>query len=228
MSMPSPEKTATIHGLRAAWNAYLGKELVRGPLKAINLDQVRMALEIGSGGTSFSRDHLPSSISLHSTDVRPFSGLDVLCSGLMLPFKNGTFDLVLCLRVLQHVDDDVGTMREVFRVTKPHGLAVIEVGNRHSWTLVQGRMDNPRWRRRIPYDRYHAYSAKELVAKMRRTGFADVRVKGSLFLPEAVNRLPATVALALVKSGPLIDRIANVTPGIRSAATNILAWGLKP
>ncbi len=42
-------------------------------------------------------------------------------------FKDGTFDCVICSHVLEHVPDDRRAMREIFRVLKPQGLALIMV-----------------------------------------------------------------------------------------------------
>jgi SAM-dependent methyltransferase len=44
-----------------------------------------------------------------------------------LPFDDESFDLILCLHVLEHVQDDRAAMRELFRVLAPGGRAVIQV-----------------------------------------------------------------------------------------------------
>lgn len=50
-----------------------------------------------------------------------------LASGLELPFADETFQAVLALDVIEHVDDDVGLLREARRVLRPGGTAVITV-----------------------------------------------------------------------------------------------------
>jgi SAM-dependent methyltransferase len=44
-----------------------------------------------------------------------------------IPFKDNTFDVVLCNHVLEHVDDDIKAMSEIARVLKPHGFGILQV-----------------------------------------------------------------------------------------------------
>jgi len=44
-----------------------------------------------------------------------------------IPFQQDSFDIVLCNHVLEHVDDDRKCMREIFRVLKPGGWAIMQV-----------------------------------------------------------------------------------------------------
>ncbi|MBP5225864.1 MAG: methyltransferase domain-containing protein [Kiritimatiellae bacterium] len=43
-----------------------------------------------------------------------------------IPFPDGTFDWVLCNHVLEHVPDDARAMRELFRVLKKGGRAILQ------------------------------------------------------------------------------------------------------
>jgi SAM-dependent methyltransferase len=44
-----------------------------------------------------------------------------------LSFENDAFDLVTCLDVIEHLDDDVAALTELRRVTKPAGCLVVTV-----------------------------------------------------------------------------------------------------
>ncbi|MBN4072123.1 class I SAM-dependent methyltransferase [Flavobacteriales bacterium AH-315-E23] len=43
-----------------------------------------------------------------------------------IPYENNYVDAILCYHVLDHVDDDKEAMREMFRVLKPGGWAIIQ------------------------------------------------------------------------------------------------------
>jgi SAM-dependent methyltransferase len=44
-----------------------------------------------------------------------------------MEFPDQSFDVVICCHVIEHVDDDDKAMREIFRVLKPGGFAILQV-----------------------------------------------------------------------------------------------------
>ncbi|MFN8340521.1 MAG: methyltransferase domain-containing protein [Cyclobacteriaceae bacterium] len=44
-----------------------------------------------------------------------------------MPFTDGQFDVVLCNHVLEHVTDDIQAMKEIARVLRPGGYAILQV-----------------------------------------------------------------------------------------------------
>jgi SAM-dependent methyltransferase len=52
---------------------------------------------------------------------------DVCGEASRLPLRDSYFDIVLCTHVLEHVEDEFGALSELRRVTKPSGLALIQV-----------------------------------------------------------------------------------------------------
>ncbi len=42
-------------------------------------------------------------------------------------FENKSFDLIICNHVLEHIDDDIKALNEIFRVLKSGGVAILQV-----------------------------------------------------------------------------------------------------
>ncbi len=73
----------------------------------------------------------------HHSGCWSLSGADIT----HLPFKDQSFDLVVCSEVLEHIADDKTAIQECFRVLKPGGYLVISVPRRWPealcWALSQ-------------------------------------------------------------------------------------------
>jgi ubiquinone/menaquinone biosynthesis C-methylase UbiE len=65
-------------------------------------------------------------------DLSPGSGFALQADAEHLPFADGTFDVVYSNGVLHHTEDTPRCLREVFRVLKPGGTAVIMLYSRVS------------------------------------------------------------------------------------------------
>lgn len=72
------------------------------------------------------RLHLESQARITSVDLLR-DDVDVQASLTDLPFDDGSYDLVLCSHVLEHIPDDLAAMKEMHRVLSPDGVALIAV-----------------------------------------------------------------------------------------------------
>src|SRR5436190_24268594 len=72
-------------------------------------------------------------------DSYKFKGVDKVwdINKTPLPFKNNTFSEVLINHVLEHVDDVVKTMEEVWRISKPGAIITIGVPYFSSLNMVK-------------------------------------------------------------------------------------------
>jgi glycosyltransferase involved in cell wall biosynthesis/phospholipid N-methyltransferase len=101
-------------------------------------------LEIGSGTGNVTRQLIPRSLYVasdinplylhvlsHLRDDRPY--LDVqftdVTTGQTFPEVAAKFDTVICLNVVEHVDDDAGALRNIRRVLADDGRALVLVPN---------------------------------------------------------------------------------------------------
>jgi SAM-dependent methyltransferase len=57
-----------------------------------------------------------------------------------IPYDNNLFDLILCNHVLEHIDDDIKAMQELYRVLAPGGKAIMQV----PWSpLLETTLEDP-------------------------------------------------------------------------------------
>ena len=80
-------------------------------------------LEIGAGQLSYKR--LFKDCDVTSTDLKMYQGVDEIMDVRNLKYKDGSFDYVVCISVLEHVFDTKKAISEIRRVLKKGGVAVI-------------------------------------------------------------------------------------------------------
>lgn len=82
-----------------------------------------------------------------------------------LPYADETFDVTTALDVVEHLDDDIAGLKEMFRVTKSGGFSLIFVPAFMWLWGVQDDISNHRIR----------YTKKEIVERLEKAGFAVER-----------------------------------------------------
>lgn len=71
-----------------------------------------------------------------------------------LPFADGTFDLVMALDVIEHIEDDAAAARELVRVTRPGGAVLITVpAHPLLWSSHDAALHHVRRYRRPEFER---------------------------------------------------------------------------
>jgi SAM-dependent methyltransferase len=78
-------------------------------------------LELGGGSGNF-KSFAPSAV---STDIAPAPWLDVVCDAQRLPFSDSSFANVMMVDVLHHVEYPLQALRELERVLRPGGRAIL-------------------------------------------------------------------------------------------------------
>lgn len=99
---------------------------------------------------------------------------DVKADICRLPFKDEVYDVILCNHVLEHIPDDTTAMKELFRVLKPGGLAILQIPqdlNRQT-TYEDDSITDKEERARIfgQYDHVRIYG-RDYFDKLRTIGF---------------------------------------------------------
>jgi SAM-dependent methyltransferase len=110
-----------------------------------------------------------------------------------IPYPEASFDAVICNHVLEHVSDDRLAMRELLRVLRPGGWAMLQVpvDPGRETTFEDPAVTNPKERRRAfgQYDHVRAYG-RDYPRRLASQGF-DVSVE------ELVPELPPSIVRRL-------------------------------
>lgn len=126
-------------------------------------------LDVGCG-TGANLEMLSQFGEAHGVDVSDdalefcrLRGLDKVKKGLAeeLPFENEEFDLVTALDVVEHLDDDLAGLREMRRILKSEGRALIFVP---AFMFLWGVQDD------ISHHRIR-YTKKQIVERLKLAGF---------------------------------------------------------
>lgn len=113
------------------------RDLFSKQILGLNLPKDAAILDVGtSTGTNlrllrdagFTNVHALDSSTL-AIDYVTRKGLGKVVEGdiCAMPYDEGAFDLVLATDVIEHVDDDAGALREIYRVLRPSGRMIVTV-----------------------------------------------------------------------------------------------------
>lgn len=159
----------------------------------------------------------------------------VLAGARNLPFANGSFDLVVCKWVAEHLEDPALEFRECARVLRPGGVLVLLTPNAWSFFTLLSRM--------IPYRLKQIFKGRLFAGHEEdtfRTWYrANSRAQLDLLMhraglgPRSFRLLPGMWTF-FIFSEPLArfvrgcERLQLKIPGLRAATTYILAAYEKP
>ena len=152
----------------------------------------QMTKQLEAIGQAVGLDTAPEAI-----DYARSRGVERLVRGSITapPFAHGSFDCVLALDVIEHVDDDMGILTSLFQVIKPGGHLIITVP---AFDALWSEHDEINHHKR----RYRSPRLRRLVEE---AGFTVDRVtycNTALCLPVLVTRKAKNLWRALTRSRP--------------------------
>jgi SAM-dependent methyltransferase len=127
----------------------------------------------------------------------------------MRRYADGAFDLVLCSHVLEHVPDDRRAMRELHRVLRPDGFAIVMVPLVHGVeeTNEDPAIDTPalRWKYFGSDDHVRQYGRRDFADRLAAAGFTVERYGVAYFGQEAFRRagIAPDSVLYVVRKSPV-------------------------
>lgn len=119
-----------------------------------------------------------------------------------LPWPDDSFDLITCLDVVEHIEDDVAALRELRRVAQPGATLIVTVP---AYPLLWSRHD-------VANDHFRRYTRRALRNALTASGWRQQRVtsfNSVLLAPAAVVRLlqrgkaPEDEHVSDLKLGPI-------------------------
>lgn len=119
-----------------------------------------------------------------------------------LPFRNGTFDVVICLGLIEHFKDSLTPMLNVLKLVKEGGYAFISVPQRKS---LYTPFKNWQIRRKTwPFGFEKEFTVMELKEICEKLGLSKVRIVGVDYYPSFLKIFPLERLLR-----PLVVRIVE-------------------
>jgi SAM-dependent methyltransferase len=107
-----------------------------------------------------------------------------------MPFDDNEFNIIICNHVLEHVPDDRKAMREIFRVLKQGGFALLQVPTDYSAekTYEDSTITDPKEREKRfrQWDHYRLYG-KDYLKRLTEVGF-NIREENYLFVLSETER----------------------------------------
>ena len=104
-----------------------------------------------------------------------------------LSFENDYFDLVIANHILEHIPNDSAAMKEIFRVLKRGGVAILQVPYSESIieTLETPLMDNQKLQSTLYGQRDHVriYQLNDYINRLLKTGFTVSCIKYEILKP---------------------------------------------
>jgi len=168
--MKPSEKELFYNNFAPKWEKYINNVETNKRLKVVFFDLLKGIslkdkdfLEIGCGLGYFSLEASKRGFNVTAVDVgenlvditkrRVKKGEFIVCSASQLPFKNNSFDIVLCTEVIEHVENQVKAFDEMFRVLKKGGYLVLTTPNKLfkplfdflSLTKIRAYQGNEKW-----------------------------------------------------------------------------------
>ena len=132
----------------------------------------------------------------------------------MRGYADGSFDVVLCSHVLEHVPDDRRAMRELHRILRPDGIAIVMVPLVHGVdeTNEDPAIDTPalRWKYFGSDDHVRQYGKRDFADRLAGPGFTVERLGVGFFGEEMFRRagIAADSVLYVVRKAPITTSAA--------------------
>lgn len=103
-----------------------------------------------------------------------------------LDYNDNTFDFVLLMEVIEHLENPIEALNEAYRVLKPNGKLIISFPNylNFPWLMVRilsEKLNRPNWIVLQPVDKI--YTTLHVIELCKKTNFQFQKIMGSNYFP---------------------------------------------
>ena len=142
-----------------------------------------------------------------------------------IPFPDNYFDFITSYRVLVHIPDYEIVIKEIYRVLKPGGYALLEFNNKYSLSGIGKLLRQLRKILSIPEETdTQIVSRSKLFKSFSNAGFEIEKIYRQFFISEVLYRYLPKQMLELVKSVDVV--LSNSILG--NIATRFIVLAKKP
>lgn len=215
-----PPLSMPTYAVRAPLAAWLGAEATRA---AADLGAYRL-LDVGCGEKPYEPLFAPHAAEYVGLDTAPHVNADLVGPIEAIPAGDASFDVVLCLQVLEHVDDPAQGVRELHRVTRPGGRVLLSTHG--AYVYHPNPVDRWRWTHE-GLGRLFAESgdwASVTVTPGSGTA-ASLAMLNAIYLEHALRRSPLSPVRGMLVAG--LNRAARAldrrSPTLRGTRPGTLA-----
>jgi 2-polyprenyl-3-methyl-5-hydroxy-6-metoxy-1,4-benzoquinol methylase len=120
------------------FSAYKGKQLLEVGC-GVGIDLVRFARH-GAVATGIDLAEVAVGLARRNAELHHVTATIETMDGEHLKFSDRTFDVVYAHGVLQYTNDPSKMIREIYRVLKPGGEAILMVYNGYSWLNIMSKL----------------------------------------------------------------------------------------
>lgn len=188
--------------------------------KAMQNEKKELVLEIGSGISPVltSWDRIVYS-DLSASALRMLKqihgkGQYVVADAMNLPFEADSFSHVISSEVLEHLEDDRKSLREIARVTKPDGVLIVTFPHRHFYFAHDDRFVN----------HYRRYEISEMISRLEDVGFYPVHMRKVLGPLEKLTMLPVTICVSVLQNLNQKKRFKKMQAPPPDILINLFKW----
>ena len=100
-----------------------------------------------------------------------------------LPYPSNYFEYIYTMGTIEHIPRPIEAMKEIYRVLKPGGRAVVGVPNKYEWfgkSIILDILADTGYKED---GREHSFSWKEITDDLNKCGFRVVAKTGPYFMP---------------------------------------------